>query len=65
MLVIKRADVALLLNSDQVIAMQADWSRPSDVISLFLGANGRYSIPFNAIFGPEAPEGMMLPEVLS
>jgi len=64
-LVIERGDVARLLNSDQVIAMQADWTRPSDVISRFLEANGRYGIPFNAVFGPEAPEGIVLPEVLS
>jgi len=64
-LVIERGDVARLLNSDKVIAMQADWTRPSDVISRFLEANGRYGIPFNAVFGPEAPEGILLPEVLT
>lgn len=64
-LVMERGDVARLLNSDEVIAMQADWTRPNEEISRFLEANGRYGIPFDAVFGPDAPEGILLPEVLS
>ncbi len=64
-LVIERGEVEQLLNSDRVIAMQADWTRPNDEISRFLEANGRYGIPFNAVYGPKAPEGILLPEVLT
>ena len=44
--------------------MQADWTQPSDVISRYLEDNGRYGIPFNVVYGPGAPEGIILPEIL-
>lgn len=64
-LVLDREPVVSALRADGIIAMQADWTRPSDVISRYLKANNRFGIPFNAIYGPGAPEGIILPEVLS
>lgn len=48
-----------------IIAMQGDWTNKDDVIKEFLQHHGRYGIPFNAVFGPSAPNGILLPEVLT
>lgn len=53
-----------LFHSD-IIAMQADWTNPDPVITNFLHKYGRYGIPFNAVFGPSAPQGIVLPELLT
>ena len=53
------------LKGENVVAMQADWTRPSDVISNYLARFGRYGIPFNAVYGPSVPNGRALPELLS
>ena len=38
---------------------------PNDGIARFLAANDRYGIPFNAVYGPGAPTGIVLPELLT
>jgi len=48
-----------------IIAMQADWTNPDPIITSFLHKYGRYGIPFNAVFGPSAPQGILLPELLT
>ncbi|MFA5041424.1 MAG: thioredoxin family protein, partial [Bdellovibrionales bacterium] len=58
------AVVQRLFHSD-VIAMQANWTNPDPAISDLLHKYGRYGIPFNAVFGPGAPQGIVLPELLS
>jgi suppressor for copper-sensitivity B len=45
--------------------MMADWTRPSDEIARYLASFGRYGIPFNAVYGPGAPQGLPLPELLT
>jgi len=64
-LVLDRDSVADRLSDETVIAMQADWTRPDDEIARFLERHGRYGIPFNIVFGPEAPSGISLPEILT
>ncbi len=64
-LVINRGRVAQILNGGKVIPMEADWTRPDKRIAKFLEDNGRYGIPFNAVYGPRAPDGVFLPEVLT
>ncbi len=64
-LVLDRDSVAARLREPGVIAMQADWTRPNEAISRYLESFGRYGIPFNAVYGPGAPEGIVLPELLS
>ncbi len=54
-----------LFEEEKVRAMRADWTRPSDEISAYLASFGRYGIPFNAVYGPGAPQGIVLPELLS
>lgn len=64
-LVLSRDPVASALNAPDIIAMQADWTRPDPAIQQFLESNGRFGIPFNVIYGPAAPEGIVLSEVLT
>jgi len=64
-LVLDREPVVSALRADGIIALQADWTRPNDTIARYLKANNRFGIPFNAVYGPGAPEGIILPEVLS
>ncbi len=53
------------LAAKDVVAMRADWTRPSDQIERYLQGFGRYGIPFNAVYGPALPEGRALPELLT
>ncbi len=64
-LVIEREPVVTALTSGDIIPMQADWTRPDDRIARFLEAHNRFGIPFNAVYGPAAPEGIILSEILS
>ena len=64
-LVLDREPVASRLREPGIVAMQADWTRPDESISRYLESFGRYAIPFNAVYGPAAPDGIVLPELLS
>jgi suppressor for copper-sensitivity B len=50
---------------EDVVAMKADWTNPDPKIADFLGRHGRYGIPFNIVYGPGAPAGIVLPELLT
>jgi suppressor for copper-sensitivity B len=63
--VIERGAVARRLATPGVVALRADWTKPDDGISRYLASFGRYGIPFNAVYGPSAPDGIPLPELLS
>ncbi|CAO3422429.1 protein-disulfide reductase DsbD family protein [Azospirillum endophyticum] len=64
-LVLNRGEVAQRLEDSGVVAMRADWTRPDATIAKFLADHGRYGIPFNIVYGPGAPDGIALPELLS
>ena len=64
-LVLKRGEVAQRLAAPDIVAMRADWTRPDARIADYLASFGRYGIPFNAVYGPGAPGGLPLPELLS
>ncbi|UEM02928.1 thioredoxin family protein [Skermanella rosea] len=64
-LVLARDPVAGRLFGGAVVPMQADWTRPDDGIAAYLAEHGRYGIPFNMVYGPGAPEGIALPELLT
>ena len=63
-LVLDRPPVSELLARPNVVARRADGTRPDDAIASDLAAFGRYGIPFNVVYGPGAPEGLPLPELL-
>ena len=48
-----------------MLPVRADWTNPDPVISDYLASFGRYGIPFNVVYGPGAPEGLPLPELLT
>jgi len=62
--VVYRGKVAERLATPGIVAMQADWTRPDEAIGAYLASFGRYGIPFNAVYGPGAPDGLPLPELL-
>ena len=64
-LVLGRPEVKSSLGARDVVAMRADWTRPDPAIADFLKRYGRYGIPFNVVYGPGAPDGLPLSEVLT
>ncbi|WP_120497748.1 protein-disulfide reductase DsbD [Kiloniella sp. EL199] len=64
-LVLEQDEVKSLLQRENVLPMQADWTLPSDTITAYLESYNRYGIPFNIIYGPGAPEGIVLSELLT
>jgi len=64
-LVLSDTSIVERLKEENVIAMQADWTLPDDRIAAYLARYERYGIPFNAVYGPGAPRGVTLPEILS
>ncbi|MEX2454199.1 MAG: protein-disulfide reductase DsbD domain-containing protein [Rhodospirillaceae bacterium] len=64
-LVLNRGRVAEILEGGGVVAMKADWTRPDAGIAAYLQSFGRFGIPFNVVYGPAAPQGVPLPELLT
>jgi len=64
-LVLTRGSVAERLFAKETVPMRADWTRPDDRIASYLAEHGRYGIPFNIVYGPGAPDGIPLPELLT
>ena len=63
--VLSRGEIATRLAAADVTPMRADWTRPDDAIARYLASFGRYGIPFNVVYGPGAPVGTPLPELLT
>ncbi|MDD1783315.1 thioredoxin family protein [Enterovibrio sp. ZSDZ35] len=53
------------LQAPDVVTLQGDWTVPSESVTNYLQKHGRYGVPFNIVYGPNAPEGIPLPVVLS
>src|SRR5690606_28975248 len=64
-LVLETDAVAKRLEAPGVVSMRGDWTLPNEAISAYLASFGRYGIPFNAVYGPGAPGGIALPEILT
>ena len=54
-----------LFEEADMVMMQADWTLPDEEISAFLARYNRFGIPFNIIYGPNARDGLILPEILT
>ena len=63
--VLDQADVRGSLAAPGTVAMAADWTRPDPIIAAYLKSYGRYGIPFNVVYGPSAPQGIPLSELLT
>ncbi len=64
-LVLDSTAMKKLLQSDDIVSLQADWTLPDEEISSYLYSFGRFGIPFNVVYGPGKPDPIILPELLS
>jgi suppressor for copper-sensitivity B len=64
-LVLRRGWPAESLAGGRLVGLRADWTRPDAGIARYLARFGRYGIPFNAVYGPRAPQGIPLPSLLT
>ncbi|MBM3549700.1 MAG: copper resistance protein [Alphaproteobacteria bacterium] len=64
-LVVGNDSVSARLKTPDVVALRADWTRPDPAIAEYLASHGRYGIPFNVVYGPSRPDGIVLPELLT
>ncbi|RMD65291.1 MAG: copper-binding protein, partial [Alphaproteobacteria bacterium] len=64
-LVLETETVRKRLEDERIVTMRGDWTLPDERIARYLESFGRYGIPFNAVYGPGAPDGLVLPELLS
>lgn len=68
-----KVNEALIINSNlirkrltsDVVPFRGDWTKPDDAITAYLQSFGRYGLPFNVVFGPNARKGIVLPELLT
>jgi suppressor for copper-sensitivity B len=63
--VLDQPDIIEAMSHDNMVRMQADWTSHDESIAAYLRQFGRYGIPFNVIYGPGAPDGIALPELLT
>ncbi|MCE3255269.1 MAG: copper-binding protein [Rickettsiaceae bacterium] len=65
LLVLNSKEVKAKLRDENIIAMRGDLTKPDQMIFDFMKKYHRYGIPFNIVFGPSAPEGILTSELLS
>jgi len=58
-------EVAILLKRGEVIGMRGDITKPDEVIMDYMKRKNRFAIPFNAVYGPGAPNGLVTSELLT
>lgn len=54
-----------VLTEGDVVPMEGDWTVPSDSVTSYLQDHNRFGVPFNVVYGPNAPEGIELPVILT
>lgn len=62
--VLLRDDVQQALSAEDVVALRGDWTLPSPSLEAFLRQRGAVAVPFNQIYGPALPQGVVLPSLL-
>ncbi len=63
--VLEDEEVVEKLKQANIITMRGDITKPNQVIMDFLHKNGRFAIPFNAVYGPNAKDGLLTSELLN
>lgn len=53
------------LQTDNIVRMKGDWTVPNPKVSQFLQSYNRFGVPFNIVYGPQAPQGIPLPVIYS
>lgn len=64
-LVLDSAEIVAILKQPNMVSMFGDLTKPNHKISEFMARHNRYAIPFNIVFGPKAPEGILVSELLN
>lgn len=65
LLVLNSKEVKEKLSQNNVVAMRGDLTKPDETIFNFMKKYNRYGIPFNIVFGPNAPDGILTSELPS
>jgi thiol:disulfide interchange protein len=60
-----REQVVNALMADNIILMQGNWSEANAIIANYMQHQGVPGTPYNKIYGPSAPNGIVLPSKLS
>lgn len=63
--VLQDKEIMAKLKGEGTVAMRGDITKPNEEIMNFLQKNNRFAIPFNAVYGPQAPSGIVLNELLT
>lgn len=63
--VLSRAPVRTWVEGGALRILRADWTLPDAEIAGYLESFGRYGIPLNVLYGPGAPQGVLLGEILT
>ncbi|WP_232784109.1 protein-disulfide reductase DsbD [Moritella sp. Urea-trap-13] len=53
------------LQTENMVTMKGDWTVRSEKVTDYLQSNGRFGVPFNIVYGPNAPNGIPLPVILT
>lgn len=53
------------LKAENIVLVKGDWTKPSKKVTDYLHAYNRFGVPFNIVYGPNAPKGIELSTVLS
>jgi suppressor for copper-sensitivity B len=65
LLVLNSEEVKAKLADNNIVAMRGDLTKPDEAIFNFMKKYNRYGIPFNIVFGPNSPDGVLTSELLS
>lgn len=65
LLVLNNKEIQNKLKDPDIVAMRGDLTKPDERIFNFIKKYNRFGIPFNIVFGPEAPDGILTSELLS
>ena len=63
--VLETQDTKQILNAQNILKLQGDWTAKDKYISEYLKHNNRYGVPFNIIYSKKYPQGLPLPEILN
>lgn len=60
-----REKIVNALAADNIILMLGDWTEPNAVVEDYMRTQGRGGTPYNKVYGPGAPDGIILPTQLT
>ena len=63
--VLHSPEIMVLLKRGDVIGLRGDLTKPDEVILDYMRRKNRFAIPFNAVYGPGAPHGILTSELLN